>query len=78
MLPADIYFDAICRLAPYGRFKIKNVYDNDSFPDFPIDAIFIINPNFEYPDWDYRTVDELLEHCAGKTNTDKARAKIKE
>lgn len=47
---------AIERLKKYSRHKIKNVYDK---PDFPIDAVDVLQPGFEYADWSEERVSQL-------------------
>ena len=48
--------EAIERLKPFSRFKIKNVYEDE---DFPVDAVMILQPDFEYPDWSEERVNKL-------------------
>ena len=53
---------AIKFLLLYRKKKIKDVYEEIS------EAILALRPNFEYPDWDYKTVEAFLEdygsqHC---------------
>lgn len=48
--------DAIERLKKYSRHKIKNVYDK---PDFPVDAVEVLQPDFEYADWAEERVNKL-------------------
>jgi hypothetical protein len=52
--------EAEAALQPLSRFKFKTVYDR---ADFPRDALLFLNPAFEYPDWDYRTIGEFIKHC---------------
>ena len=47
---------AIMDLKPFSRYKIKNVYDK---PEFPVDAVKILQPDFEYPDWEDERVSQL-------------------
>ena len=54
--------EAIKLLLSYRKKKIKNVYEKIS------EAILTLRPSFEYPDWDYKTVEAFLEdygaqHC---------------
>lgn len=46
-------------LKPFSRFKIKTVYND---PDFPVDAVHVLQPDFEYPDWDHERVSKLWKN----------------
>ena len=55
-VPPHVRGEAIERLKPFSRFKIKNVYDR---PEFPVDAVKVLQPGFEYPDWEDERVNKL-------------------
>ena len=54
--------DAAERLKPWARYKIKNVYDK---PEFPVDAVDILEPDFEYADWAEERVSQLWKRRLG-------------
>ncbi len=54
--------DAVERLKPFQRYKIKNVYDK---PEFPVDAVDILEPDFEYADWAEDRVSQLWKRRLG-------------
>jgi len=49
--------DAAIILSEHQNKLISEIYDDYS------EVILAIKPNFEYPDWSYRPVLELLRHC---------------
>lgn len=49
--------EAIDYLTAYAGNTISEVYDDDCVSD----AILILHPDFEYPDWDSRKVAELIK-----------------
>ena len=46
-------------LFPFRNRLFKSVYDN--LTDYEIDAIFVLVPHFEYPDYDYKKVGVILK-----------------
>lgn len=53
--------EAIAQLKPLARKILRNVYDD--LTDLQSSAIFVLQPDFEYPDWDYRTVAQLWKRA---------------
>ena len=49
--------DAAKILSEHKNRLIREIYDKYS------EEILILKPNFEYPDWSYKTVLSLLTHC---------------
>ncbi len=49
--------DAAKILLEHKNKLISEIYDEYS------EKILILKPNFEYPDWSYKTVLNLLNHC---------------
>lgn len=56
--------DAVSLLKPLGRRLLHKVYDDLS--DLQYEAILILCPCFEYPDWDYLTIGEFIRRNIGK------------
>jgi hypothetical protein len=50
--------EAVAVLKTVTRRTIRSVYDWRLVAE----AIFVLMPGFEYPDWDWRTVREFLDH----------------
>lgn len=40
--------------------RIADLYDED---DLVADALIALIPDFEYPDWSYKTVGDVLKSC---------------
>jgi len=49
-------------LKSQGQKKIKTIVDRGE----NLEAIMVLMPNFEYPDWDYRTVAAFLRSTCAK------------
>lgn len=62
---------AIDRLRPWGRFLLRTVYERE---DFPRDAVFSALPGFEYPDWDYSRIRDLIDHAMHENKHRRAEA----
>jgi len=58
---------AVALLEKFKSKKIKDVYDETGVSD----ALLALNPKFEYPDWDGRTVEEFLRKNKKGTIMDK-------
>ena len=49
--------DAYTKLKEHKNKLISEIYDKYS------EEILTIKPNFEYPDWSFKTVSDFLSHC---------------
>ena len=58
--------NAINDLKFFSKCKIADVYDSHEVVS---DAILTLNPDFEYPDWSYKTVGEFLKSVGIKDLT---------
>ena len=58
----DYIGDAARRLEPWKRYKIKNVYNK---PEFPHEAVDILQPDFEFEDWKDERVSQLWKRAPG-------------
>jgi len=60
------YFSALSKFEIYTKKKssqkLQRVFEDDEFPS---DALYILNPKFNYDDWKNKTVSELYRSLLG-------------